>query len=158
MTLDSYAPMSNYSLSSAITPLVQKQAQSASLTCDASYAAVLCVNTQTNTRPQVMQRTLSYDVQLSLAREIADKANRYFYDDINEGFAKAITSALNDAGYILHIKLGKASFVKDISSSMVAIRTDNIYQATPLAIVLAAHAATEHLPRIKPEGVFHATF
>ncbi len=105
-----------------------------------------------------MQRTLSYDVQQSIAREIADKTNRHFYDDVNKGFAKAITSALNDAGYVLHIKLGKATFVKDIASAMVAVRTDNIYQATPLAIVLAAHTATAHLPRIKPDGVFHATF
>lgn len=105
-----------------------------------------------------MHCTLSTDVQLSLAREIADKTNRHFYDDINKGFAQAITSALNDAGYILHIKMGKPSFEKDIASSMVAIRTDNIYKATPLAIILAAWRATAHLPRIKPEGVFHAQF
>ncbi len=102
--------------------------------------------------------TLSPDVCLSLARELSDKTRRNFYGDINIGFAQAITNALNDAGYILHIKLGKPSFEKEIGSSMVAVITDNIYSATPLAIVLAAYDAIEHLPILKHEGVYHVQF
>lgn len=99
-----------------------------------------------------MIQTIRHDVQLMLAREVADKTRRTFYEDINEGFARAVTNALNDAGYVLHIKLGTPSFEKDISSSMVAVRTDNIYQATPLAIILAAQRAIAHLPRLKTQG------
>lgn len=102
--------------------------------------------------------TTSVQVQTSIAHELSKKLNRRFYS-INRGFAQSVTNALNDAGYVLHIQLGHPTFVRDDSASLVAIRTDNIYTTTSLAIILAADRAIRHLGLLRPIGVFkHASF
>lgn len=95
-----------------------------------------------------MRKTMLVSVQTQIAQEVALKTRKRFYS-INKGFAKAVASAMNDAGYVLVVQLGKAKFEKDLSSSLVAVRTDNIFVPTSLAVILAAGRTLKDIPILR---------